>query len=540
MQKIAFAILVCSLVHFSLSQQLFKEVSDEVGLNYIYPGNDLQMAGGGIIVIDVNNDGWEDLFQAGGVFDSKLWINNHGFFEDKSAEYGLNAIKGYFVQGAACADFDNDGFQDFFIVNFGKGAGGGDKKSPALLRNINGVRFELWKMDSLLKPANYSTATWGDVNKDGFPDIYLTNYVASMGHEYDSTGSSKGYLPICYENRLLINQNGLGFKEMSYDYGVNDYGCGFACSFTDVDMDGDVDLLLLNDFGEWSNIGNKFFRNNYPDPTFSDVSAESNFAHEMYGMGIGSGDYDFDGDLDYYVTNIGNNYLFNNNAGIFTDVAGELNLQIGVVQDSLRGTSWSGLFMDYDFDGDLDLYVSKGNILALVPKTVVKDPNKFYLNENGEFVDVSQYSGVDDMLSHRGSVVFDFDHDGDLDIVSSVVKMPWGAFANVDQKIKLYRNEADAGNFVGIRLIGSDGLNSDCFGCRVLFEQGEKKMMREVDGGSGQASQSSRILYFGLGDSKTLDKLTIYWADNTVTVLSKLKSNSVYCVKKNKHARRLR
>src|SRR5690606_15806564 len=134
----------------------------------------------------------------------------------------------------------------------------------------------------------------------------------------------------------------------------------FACSFTDVDMDGDLDLLLLNDFGEWSNIGNKFFRNNYPDPTFSDVSVESNFAHEMYGMGIGSGDYDFDGDLDYYITNIGNNYLFNNNAGVFTDVAGELNLQIGVVQDSLRGTSWSGLFMDYDFDGDLDLYVSKG------------------------------------------------------------------------------------------------------------------------------------------------------------------------------------
>lgn len=510
---------------------LFTEVSNDVGLTYIYPGNDVQMAGGGIIVIDVNNDGWEDLFQAGGVFDSKLWLNESGIFRDATIEYGLDQLKGYFIQGAVSADYNNDSFQDFFIVNFGKGAGGGDKKSPALLKNIDGKRFELISMSELLPPANYTTATWGDINKDGFSDLYITNYVASMGHDRDSNGASIGYLPICYENKLLLNQNGTGFIEAAKEYGVNDIGCGFASSLTDVDFDGDLDLLLLNDFGEWSKIGNKYFRNDYPERKFTDVSLETHFSREMYGMGIGQGDYDEDGDIDYYITNIGNNCLFNNENGTFTDVASDLGLTIGLVKDSLRGTSWSGLFFDYEFDGDLDLYISKGNILALVPKTVVRDPNKLFINNNGTFEDVSAESGVDDMLSHRGSVIFDFDHDGDLDIASSVVKMPWGAFSQVDQKIKLYRNDSDAGNFVGIQLIGGEGTNIDCFGCRVVFEQGTKKMAREVDGGSGQASQSSRILYYGLGDAKSLDKATIYWSNGEKQELTGLKHGSIYSLK---------
>lgn len=526
--KIILAIILLFSIEASAQKPFFTEVSNDVGLTYIYPGNDLQMAGGGIIVIDVNNDGWEDLFQAGGVFDSKLWLNEKGIFRDATKEYGLDALKGYFIQGAVSADYNNDGFQDFFIVNFGKGAGGGDKKSPALLKNIKGQSFELLSMHELLPPANYTTATWGDINQDGFSDIYITNYVASMGHERDSNEVSIGYLPVCLENKLLLNQHGTGFSEVAEKYGVNDLGCGFASSLTDVDFDGDLDLLLLNDFGEWSKIGNKYFRNDYPKTSFTDVSIERGFAREMYGMGIGQGDYDEDGDIDYYVTNIGDNCLFNNHNGQLTDVGKDLNVTIGLVKDSLRGTSWSGLFFDYEFDGDLDLYVSKGNILALVPKTVVKDPNKFYLNNQGKFEDSSSNSGVDDMLSHRGSVVFDFDHDGDLDIASSVVKMPWGAFSQVDQKIKLYRNESDAGNFVGIQLIGSVGTNRDCFGCRVVFEQEDRKMVREVDGGSGQASQSSRILYYGLGDAKSLQKAIIYWSNGEQQVVTGLKNGTIY------------
>ncbi|PHR22792.1 MAG: hypothetical protein COA38_17765 [Fluviicola sp.] len=515
------------------SAQYFEEVSDEVGLNYIYPGNDFQMVGGGLMVIDVNNDGWEDFYQAGGVFDSKLWINDKGTFTDGTSLYGLDALKGYFIQGAVCADFDNDGYQDFFIVNYGIGMNRGDKKSPVLLRNRNGSYFDVVKMDSTIGPGNFSAACLGDINNDGFVDIYLTNYVSSMAGISDSNGVEIGYDPTCYGNKLLLNNAGQGFYESAQEYGIDDEGCGLAASFTDVDGDGDLDLLLLNDFGEWTGIGNKYFRNDYPKVGFTDLSDQFGFAREMYGMGIGQGDYDEDGDLDYYVTNIGRNCLFKNEGTSFKEVARDLGIDNTFVYDSVVGTSWSGLFFDLEFDGDLDLYISKGNVAALVPKAALSDANRLIRNDNGIFIDVTDQSGVGDILSHRGAIIFDYDHDGDLDIVSSIVKLPWSAFAKREQKIKLYENESNAKNWVGIKLIGNGRVNRDCFGCSVLFEQDGKKMLREVDAASGQASQSTRIIYYGLNNDCKLDKLTINWTNGEQTVLTKLKKNRVYEVSSN-------
>lgn len=511
--------------------QVFTEVSSEVGLNYIYPGNDFQMVGGGLMVIDVNNDGWEDFYQSGGVFDSKLWINDHGKFIDGTSEYGLDSLRGYFTQGAISADYDNDGYQDFIIANYGTGMGRGDKKTPVLLHNIEGKSFEVIHLDHVLPPGHYSSACWGDFNNDGYVDVYMANYVASMGELMDSTGVVIGYDPVCYENKLLMNLEGKDFRECSKEYGLNDGGCGLAASLTDVDSDGDVDLLLLNDFGEWTGLGNRYFRNEYPKKEFVDISTAAGFDQRMYGMGIGQGDYDQDGDLDYFVTNIGKNYLFQNAGGNFEDVAEDLNLEITYVYDTVRGTSWSGLFFDVEFDGDLDLYISKGNVAVLVPKTALSDANRFFLNNNGVFEDATATAKVGDMLSHRGSVIFDYDHDGDLDIVSSVVKLPWSAFANKEQKLKLYRNDSDAKNWIGIKLIGGDDVNRDCFGCKVLFEQDSSKMIREVDAGSGLASQSSRIVYYGLNDSKKLEKATVYWLNGEITEIGNLKAGFVYEVR---------
>ena len=513
--------------------KLFKEVSDSIGIDYIYPGNDFQMAGGGLMVIDVNNDGWEDFFQSGGVFDSKLWINDHGTFSDGTKLYGLEALKGYFIQGAFCADYNNDGYQDFVIANYGVGIGQGDKHYPVILKNIKGKKFKLISLEGVVEKGNYSSACWGDLNNDGYSDLYLCNYVSAMGGIMDSLGTEIGYDPICYENKLLINQKGKTFIESGKDYGVNDIGCGLAASFSDVDNDGDQDLLLLNDFGEWTHKGNVYYRNNFPESSFSDVTLEKGFSKEMYGMGIGKGDYDQDGDLDYYITNIGRNYLYKNNMGSLIDVAQKKDIDLTYVYDKVLGTSWSGLFFDYEFDGDLDLYVSKGNVATLVPETTIKDPNVLFINENGLFIDSSSTSGVNDFLSHRGSVIFDYDHDGDLDVFSSVVKLTWSAYEGEDQKLKVYQNQSNTNNFIGIKMIGSKGINRDCFSCRALFDHNNKSMLKEVDGGSGQASQSSRILYFGLGASKKLNKLTTIWPDSTKNVFKDLDAGFIYEVRPN-------
>ena len=520
-------VLVC-FSFFGSNAQTFEEVSTEIGLDYIYPGNGFQMAGAGLMVIDINNDGWEDFFQSGGVFDSKLWINEHGIFRDATKEFGLDGLQGYFIQGAVCLDFNNDGFQDFFIVNYGKGMGMGDKKSPVLLQNIEGKLFKIVKMEGILAPGDFSSAALGDFNLDGFVDIYLTNYVATMGVLLDSNGVEVGYKTSCFDNKLLLNINGSHFKECAQEYGVNDGGCGLSANFTDVDNDGDLDLLLLNDFGEWTGEGNKFFRNEYPKKYFSDLSDSTGFNHKMYGMGISTADYDLDGSLEYYITNIGENYLFRFNGKSFENEAKKLGIDATYSYGSTKGTSWSGLFFDVEFDGDLDLFVSKGNVLTIVPKTAISDPNLLFLNEDGIFRDVSVSSGVADILSHHGVIIFDYDHDGDLDIISSVVKLPWAPFANKEQKLKVYKNNTASKNWIGIKLIGKGDINRDCFGCKVLFEQDTIQMISQVDGSSGHASQSTRILYFGLNNAKKLEKLSIYWLNGTTTVLSGLKNGFIY------------
>jgi hypothetical protein len=526
MRSIAF--ILC--IPFSVFSQLFTEVSDQVGMVYRYPGNEFQMAGGGLMVIDVNNDGWEDIYQCGSVFDSKLWVNDQGHFSDQTKEFGLGVLSGYFTQGAISADFDNDGYQDFIVANYGKGLQRGDKKSPVLLHNKKGKRFEAIYLDSLLPPAYYSSACVGDFNKDGYTDVYLTNYLSAMGELSDSSNNVIGYNPSCYENKLLLNINGTSFRECANEYGLDNAGCGLSAQFTDIDGDNDLDLLLLNDFGMWNGLTNRCYRNDFPESGFTDISNEIAFNHSMYGMGIGPGDYNNDGSVEYFITNIGENKLLHFDSLNVRDMASTLSVDAPYVKDTVRSTSWSGLFFDMEFDGDLDLFVSRGNVAVLVPRTALSDPNKLYRNVNNGFEDVSARSGVSDRLSHRGSVILDFDHDGDLDIISNVVKMPWVAFAQEEQKIKVFQNNQKAGNWIGILLKGEEGVNADCFGCSVTFEQGDKELKMNVDGGSGHASQSTRILYYGLAKSSKIDAVHVNWGNGKYCTYKSLKSNAVYSI----------
>ncbi len=515
------------------AQKMFTEVSNEIGVDYKYPGTDLQMAGAGLVVIDVNNDGWEDFYQCGGVFDSKLWLNIKGRFKDASKEYGFNALNGYFVQGALAIDVNNDGFDDLFITNYGIGMERGDKKKPVIMMNLKGKGFEKKEIESL-PIGDYTSATACDINKDGYSDLYITNYVISMGEkEMDSLGITMGYDGICLENKLLLNVNGEKFIECAEKYGVHDIGCGLAAHFSDVDADGDPDLMLANDFGTWTNLGNKYFRNDYPESHFTDLSDSVGFNQKMYGMCIGAVDYDQDADLDYYITNIGQNYFLHFDGNKFIDDARETKMDLTFVKDSIRGTSWSSLFFDYEFDGDLDFYLSKGNVLALTPRTAFKDPNKFFVNENGKFIDVTDSSGVDCVLSHRGAAFLDYDHDGDLDVVSNVVKLPWAAFAKLEQKIKIYQNNSVPQHYIKVKLEGTEDVNFNCFGCSIISEQNGKKMMQEVDGGSGHASQSTRYIYIGIGSEQSLDKLTVIWTNSTSSTFENLSSDFNYSITSN-------
>ncbi len=515
---------------FSYSQT-FTDVADKVGLKYDYPGITNYQIGGGVTVLDVNNDGWDDIFQVGGIFPSHLWINNKGKFIDGSISFGLSLLDSLIVQSAISGDFNNDGYTDLFICNFGKGMGSGDHHLPILLMNNKGKFFSRFEGISGVEVGNYTAASVGDYNKDGFLDIYVTNYVDYMATMEDENFRSVGYNPTCLPNIFLVNYYGNTFVESSQTLQLNNNGCGLATSFTDYDNDGDMDIMLLNDFGNWTHIGNQLYRNEYPKNEFSNVSVKSGFYQEMYGMGIGPGDYDNDGDLDYYITNIGGNKLMNNIGGnIFDEVSKNLNLENKVVEDSLPGTGWSGIFFDIENDSDLDLYVAQGNVEAFLPKAAIKDPNKLYLNNgSGMFNDISIGSGLNDSISHRGAAVIDYDHDGDLDIVSSPIKLYYGAYSGTDQRMRLYQNNTQTHNhWVGIQLIGDAGTNRLAIGCRVEIVVNGITQVKEVDGGSGHASQSTLNLHFGIGAAVIVDKITVKWLSGIKQEFKNVKANSFY------------
>lgn len=522
--------LVCMIA--SVYSQNFIDVADKVGLKYDYPGITNYQIGGGVTVLDVNNDGWDDIFQSGGIFPSRLWINNKGKFIDGSKTFGLSLIDSLIVQSAVSGDFNNDGFVDLFICNYGKGMGGGDHHLPVFLMNNQGKYFTRFSGIMGVDVGNYTSATTGDYNKDGFLDVYVTNYVDYMATIENKDFQTVGYNPTCLPNIFLTNYNGVSFMETAEFFNLNNAGCGLASSFTDYDNDGDVDIMLLNDFGEWTKMGNQLFRNEHPKNEFTNVSLPSKFYQEIYGMGIAIGDYDKDGDMDYFISNIGGNKLLKNNRsdGSFINVAAELNLENKIVEDSLPGTGWSGVFFDMDNDADLDLYVAQGNVEAFLPKAAIKDPNKLYLNNgNGEFDDISNQSGLNDSISHRGAAYIDYNHDGQLDIISSPIKLYYGAYSKCNQRMRLYQNTAKNSNrWVVTKLIGDEGTNRLAIGSRVELEIDGKVQIREVDGGSGHASQSTLNLHFGVGNALEIDRLSIKWLSGKVQDFYHLKTNTAY------------
>jgi hypothetical protein len=514
-----FFLFALVLIALNSAAQPFSEVSDAVGLDYRYPGIQNHQIGGGVTVFDFDNDGWDDLFQAGGLFPSKLWRNEKGRFVDMTAAHGLGVLDGMYVNGAVAGDVDNNGWEDLFVYNYGMGLGHGDRKVPVLLINQKGKLAPLMPQ-VFHDPGFYTSATMADVDGNGYLDIYLTNYVQGMSMLEDSLLHPIGYDPQGLPDRLYMNYGNGTFTDRAALMGVNDVGCGLASAFTDVDNDGDPDLMVANDFGEWTKLGNRLYVNSAMLHTLSDESNLRGADQQMYGMGIGVGDVDNDLDLDLFITNIGRNVLLRNGQGRFTDATDTIGLGDPVVKDGLPGTAWSPLFFDMDHDGDLDLYLAKGNVENYIPKAVIKDPNQLFENRKGHFVEVSAGSGVDCPLSHRGAALIDFDRDGDLDIISSPIKINYGAFGNLDQKIKLYRNDAPKrGHWVQVRLV-DDVQHRSTIGLHCTVHGKNGPQLREVDGGSGHASQSSKTLHFGLMDAVGAIKVKVNWGDGVEYILN--------------------
>ncbi|WP_420460368.1 CRTAC1 family protein [Neolewinella sp.] len=488
------------------AQTTFTDVTDSAGIVHQYRVHE-GLFGGGACVLDYNGDGYEDVYVTGGLADDQLLRNNgDGTLTDVLEEAGLGITRHFVTQGAVSADVNRDGYQDLFITTITSR----DSlqiipraRNLLLLGEAGGHFRDATDAYGLRPLYSFSTGgSFGDFNNDGWPDLYVGNYFVGYEETLDhisdativgATQTAKGY--------LLLNDAGERFVDVYAEYGLTHRGFGFGGLFTDYDNDGDQDLLVNHDFG-YKATPDLLLQNQYPREEFRDVAEQEGLDLRINSMASAGGDVDGDGWLDYYVTNIKFNrmMLADASGGKFRDVAKERGMNYVSI-------SWGANFADFDHDGDLDLFVSNGD---LNPNCVPMANFYFENDGRGVFEERARAVGLADYGIGRGSVVFDLENDGDLDILA-VSQGPVLEGYPVASVTRLWRNEGTTGNWLKVRLRGRQAEASG-IGSRVTVFSRGRRMLQEVDGGgSSHISQNSRLLHFGLGDAAVVDSVLVVW-----------------------------
>ncbi len=467
--KIFFCLLVtCNTLH----GQNFSDVSEVLGISV--SAVDPVLMAGGVVWFDYNNDFYPDLLFVNGKLPLRLYRNDwDGTFTDVSEKSGLLSVAN--TMGAVAEDLDGDGYKDLFITTF---AG----EPNVLLRNKGDGAFENISFTAGITHVAYSSsATIGDPDGDGDPDIYVANYL-------NGTEASDGGQP----NFLYRNDGDFRFTEVAEELGLADVGCGLGATFTDVNSDGRQDLYVANDFG-YLILANEMFVNEADG--FKARATRNGSAATINAMGIAKGDYDNDGDPDLYITNIRENPLFNNvDEGSFFSYA---SAQAGVDLPEL--TSWGTSFTDFNLDGLLDLVVTNGQIAEAVNGP---EPMTLFLNEgDGGFIDVSEASGMEEVkLIGRGLAVADYDLDGLPDMAMNAVQEEVNG---LERARLLHNTSTGTGHWLAV---------SSPFGAQrmELYTSGQT-LFRETDGGSSYLSHSAVPVYFGSMATTEIDSLVVHF-----------------------------
>lgn len=506
------------LIFVSVQGQQFTDITKQGGIDHyfeVYEG----MFGGGVAVLDYNNDDFEDLYITGGMQEDQLLENLHdGTFKNVLRTAKLDASLNFVTQGVASADFNRDGWMDLFISTI---TSKGDKKTIPRAHNLvfinqgDGTFKDESKSFGIKSTESFSTGiSIGDFNLDGYPDVYVGNYFTDydggLKEISDATivnagKTAKGYL---YENK-----GGKRFKEVSKTYDLDHRGFSFGGIFTDFDNDNDLDLIVNNDFG-YKAKPNYLLENLYPIKEFRYVEEAYEMDLRINAMGGATADINADGFLDYFISNIRfNRFMIQDpNKKIFIDQAEKLGTQLFTI-------SWGTNFNDFDHDGDIDLFVANGDLNP----NCVPMYNFFFENINGQFKEQSVKFGLKDYGVGRGSAIFDLENDGDMDliVVSQKPIMEYGP----PSITRLYRNDLKEGNYLQVKLKGNASTKS-AFGARIQVYSDSLFINHEIDGGnSSHLSHNSTMAHFGLGIRKTVDSIRVIWPGGETTKIIDVKTN---------------
>jgi hypothetical protein len=487
----------------------------------------IETPGSGVALIDYDNDGWLDIYLLNGSTipalkgkepppRAMLFHNNHdGTFTDVTAKAGVANERWGF--GVAVGDYDNDGWPDLYVANYGK--------NRLYHNNHDGTFTDVAEKAGVALGGWSAGPTWGDYDRDGLLDLFVPGYVkfdpdhppiAGEGGIPPGFCKFRGIDVMCGPRGLqgepdhLFHNNGDGtFTDVSVKAKVSDQNgyYGFASVFVDVDDDGWVDLAVAND-----SVPNYLYHNRH-DGTFDDVSYLSGFAftedgREQASMGIAVGDYNRDGKVDFYVTAFSDDYnaLYRNDGdGNFSDVT----YQTGLADPTIPFLAWGDGFLDFDNDGLLDIFVANGHVYPGVDQqdwgtTWAQRPQLFRNLDGIKFREVppATGSGLADVITARGAAFGDLFNDGHIDVVIN----------NVDSAPTVLRNVVKNGNhWITLRLIGSPKNPRDAVGSKVFVTTGTVRQRADVFSGGSYGSSSDQRAHFGLGSSTKIDKLEIQW-----------------------------
>ncbi len=471
----------------------FTQVANRVGLSY-YQNDDTMMMGAGSAFVDVDGDTFQDVVITGGQRTPRLFMNQQdGTFVATPPGSRIPLFRNVVAGGGiACADVENDGDQDIFFANNG---------ADLFVTNDGTGQFTDATTSAHLDDERWSTAAaFGDYDNDGFLDLYVGNYIETM--------SFPNHTP--WPNVLHHNRGDGTFEDVTAETDTGGHGTTLAVLWSDFDQDGDVDLFVGNDFGIYIE-PNRLYRNDGklgPDGrwNFSEISSQVGADSALYCMGISAGDYDGDGDLDYFFTNIGRKVLLRNDGATgFTDVSASAGCE-GIHDPylpNLFASSWGSGFVDFDSDLDLDLFVSNGFIPAICfIANSLDTPNFLYRNDgNGSFTEIAKVAGCEEKQKLGRSAAFaDYDHDGDVDILQYCVA----------SDLKLFRNDTSTTNrSLHVGLVGWKS-NRDGAGARLVATVGDRQLLREATASYSFQSSSDPGAHFGLGAHDGVD-LVVHW-----------------------------
>jgi enediyne biosynthesis protein E4 len=548
-----------------------EEVSHAAGINFVHQSPKLDpkldpimpevaSMGASVSIVDFDRDGWPDIYVTNSAIGSKnaLYRNMHdGTFKDVAGELGIADVNqpGTGVStGAVWGDYDNDGYEDLFLIKWGR---------PELFHNDQGHGFTRVTQQAGLPPwINANTAIWLDYDGDGLLDLFVGGYYSEDIDLWHLTTTR--IMPESFEyaknggRKYLFHNLGNGkFEEVSSQLGINSRRWALAAAAADLRGTGHPDLFVANDYG----VSELYFNDG---KRFHEVGEQTGvgFAPKS-GMNAAFGDILNQGRYAVYVSNISEDGILiqGNNLWVPKEgTAGDAIKYQNLARDfgvELGGWSFGAQFGDLNNDGTLDLYLTNGYIsldrnrsywydfskVAGGNSSIIGDAKNWpafegrslsgyqtkrvWLNDGaGKFVDVAQAVGASDTYDGRSVALVDLWNCGVLDVV----------VANQNGPLLLYKNTvAPENEWIEFELEGTNsnhgGSNRSAIGAQVTLFWNGQQQVQEVSGGSGFAAQNDRRLHFGLGQNPRIDKAVIRWPSGKLQTIDKPAANQLHKMK---------